>query len=337
MGMGEENRSKASYFSDAEMAQIPKNYVIDGLILPVQIYVRLKTNTYLTIAKKGEKAQLENFKSFKNEGFHLYVRAEEKDYLTGFIEDLSRRAMDNPKVGLDKKAHFVSGLLSEAYDGLESSKFAKVDRLKSVGSLVIKICKQANHLQDVMEILKHQRADDAKHGMMTAMVSVMVAEEAKMLSPLNQDKLVVGALLHDVGLRTLPHELRCKPRHLWNADEVRIYQQHPLQGAELLRYVEGMSVEVLLIISEHHELANGNGFPKGLRDARINPMSKIVGLAAQFCELVSNNEGRQYSAEEAVEYIEGVLGQPYNKGLFSALKNLVNVQRLNAKIGAKAS
>lgn len=337
--MGDETPSKTSYLSDAEMAQIPKNYVLDGLILPVQIYVRLKTNTYLTIAKKGERAQLENFKGFKNEGFQLYVKAEEKDYLTGFIEDLSRRAMDNPKVGLDKKAHFVSGLLAEAYNDLESSKFANVNRLKSVGSLVIKICKQASHLQDVLEILKHQRADDAKHGMMTAMVSVMLADEAKMLSPLNQDKLVTGALLHDVGLRTLPPELRRKSRALWNADENRLYQQHSIQGAELLRFVEGMSVEVLLIISEHHELSNGTGFPKGLRDARINPLSKIVSLADQFCDLISNAEGQQYSAEDAVLYIESVLGQPYNKGLFSTLKNMVNVQRLTAKIagGGKAS
>jgi HD-GYP domain-containing protein (c-di-GMP phosphodiesterase class II) len=175
--------------------------------------------------------------------------------------------------------------------------------------------------------------------MMTAMVSVMLAEEAKMLSPLNQDKLVTGALLHDVGLRTLPPELRRKPRHLWNAEESKHYQQHSIQGAELLRFVEGMSVEVLLIISEHHELSNGNGYPKGLRDARINPMSKIVGLADQFCDLVSNNEGKQYSAEDAIVYIEAVMGQPYNKGLFSSLKNLVNVQRLTAKIaaGGKAS
>lgn len=331
------SNARTSYLSDADMSQIPKNFVLDGLVLPVQIYVKLKTNTYLTIAKKGEKAQLENFKGFKNDAFVLYVRTEDKNYLTGFIEDLSRRAMDNPKVGLEKKAHFVSGLLSEAYADLEGSQFSNVERLKSVGSLVIKICKLANNLDDVMEILKHQRHDNAKHGMMTAMVSVMLAEEAKMLSPLNQDKLVTGALLHDVGLRTLPPELRRKPRQLWNEEENKLYQQHPIQGAELLRFVEGMSVEVLLIVAEHHELSNGSGFPKGLRDARINPMSKIVGLSAQFCELVSNNLGQQYSADDAIMYIESVMGQPYNKGLFSALKNLVNVQRLSSKISGKAS
>jgi putative nucleotidyltransferase with HDIG domain len=334
--MSDKTATKASYLADVDMAKIPKNFVIDGLILPVQIYVRLSTNTYLTIAKKGEKAQLENFKSFKNDNFHLYVKVEDKSYLTGFIEDLSRRAMDNPKVGLDKKAHFVTGLLSEAYGDLETSKFSNVERLRSVGNLVIKICKQATQLQDIIDILKNQRADDAKHGMMTAMVSVMMADEAKMLSPLNQDKLVTGALLHDVGLRVLPPEIRTKARHLWTDEEAKTYRQHPIQGAELLRYVEGMSVEVLLIIAEHHELGNGTGYPKGLREARINQLAKIVGLAATFCDLISNSEGKQHSAPESIEYIENVLGQPYNKGLFSALKNMVNRQMLVDKL-TKAS
>lgn len=337
--MGEENRSNqsTSFVSDAEMAQIPKSFVFEGMILPVQVFVRLKTNTYLTIAKKGERAQLESFKNFRHDNFQIFVKSDEKHIITGFIEDLSRRAIENVQIGLDKKSQFVSGLLSEAYTELEANGFSNLTRIKSVSNLVVKICKQAGNLNQVMEILNSQKASDAKHGMMTAMVSMMIAEEAGQLSPLNQDKLVLGALLHDIGLRTLPKTLREKPRHLWNADELKQYQQHPIQGAEILRYVDGMSVEVLLIISEHHELSNGNGYPKKLRDVRINPMSRIVGLADQFCDLISNNEGQTYTSEQALDYIENVLGQPYNKGLFSALKSIVNVETLNRKINKAAS
>lgn len=321
-----------SYLADDEMVQIPKGYITDGLIFPVAIYVRLKAHTYILVVKKGDKALLEEHRSFQHENFQIYVRADERFLMTAFMEDLTRRTIDNPKISLGKRAQFVKGLLQDSYLELNATKFTNFERLKVVGQLIIKLAKQTEGFEQIFHVMSQQAPSDAKHSMMTALVSLILAEEANLLSPLNQDKLVQGALLHDIGLQSIAKEIREKPRHLWSAEELATYQQHPIAGAELLRYIDGMSVEVLLIISEHHELSNGTGYPKKLRDVRLNAMSRIVGLSDQFCDLISNTEGQTYSPEDALVYIENVLGQPYNKGLFSSLKNLVNVKNLTDKI-----
>lgn len=37
-----------------------------------------------------------------------------------------------------------------------------------------------------------------------------------------------------------------------------------------------------------------------------------------------SKDGKSYSPDEAVKYIEDILGQPYNKQVFLALKNILN-------------
>lgn len=330
--MSEQSTGTTLTIEDGEMSQIPKSFIFDGMTLPIPIFVRLKEHTYLMISKKGDKAQVSNLKSFKNDNFRVYVRTAEKFILTSFIESLTEKTIDNPGVTVEKKNQFIAGLLDESFQDLEKAQFTSIARLKSAGSLVVKLAAQVPSLAKALEIMEAQNPSESKHAMMTCMVSMLLAEEASLLNNLVQDKLAVGALLHDVGMKFIPAAIVQKPRHEWSAEELAIYQTHPVKGAEALRHIQGMSVEVLMIVAEHHELSNGTGYPKNIRDVRINNLAKIVGLADQFCELVSSAEGQTYTADQAVSYIENVLGQPFNKGLFSSLKNLVNVQMLADKM-----
>ena len=81
------------------------------------------------------------------------------------------------------------------------------------------------------------------------------------------------------------------------------------------------------MVYEHHENAMGLGYPRKLRDIRMNPLAKVVALATQFCELTipSACQPSPMSPVEAVTYIKEIMGQPYNKEAFSALVKLVEI------------
>jgi HD-GYP domain-containing protein (c-di-GMP phosphodiesterase class II) len=99
-----------------------------------------------------------------------------------------------------------------------------------------------------------------------------------------------------------------------------------------LRDVKDISMHVLLIVAEHHENAMGLGYPKKQRDIKTSPLAKIVAVGNQMTELMfSFKGGKIYSPDEAVKYIEDVLGQPYNKQVFLALKNILNKKALADK------
>ena len=64
----------------------------------------------------------------------------------------------------------------------------------------------------------------------------------------------------------------------------------------------------------------------------MNPLAKVVALADSFCELTMEHPGfpRKKSPHEAIHYIEKILGQPYNKDAFKALKYLLEREEKEA-------
>jgi HD-GYP domain-containing protein (c-di-GMP phosphodiesterase class II) len=102
----------------------------------------------------------------------------------------------------------------------------------------------------------------------------------------------------------------------------------------MLRDLKDVPSDVLLIVAEHHENSQGTGFPKKLRDVKVSPFAKIVILANYFADLVipQAGEGKIYTPDEAIQYIEDILGQPFNKSAFSALKNSINKKNLLDKV-----
>lgn len=322
----------AHLLRDDEMILVPKNFLFDGMTLPLSIYLRIKDDTYVIISKQNEKAQISNMKGFNHENFKVYVRCNEKHLLVSFISRLTNATIELPDLGIERKTAFVQGLLEDTFLHLSKTNFADLKRVKDVGDLLVKLSSQVPSIDAAMRLLQSQDEKTSRHAMATCLISVLIAEEAGMLTNLNRDKLVAGALLHNMGIQHIPESILSKPRECWSADELANYEQHPIKGAEMMKHVEGMSVEVLLIIAEHHENAIGTGFPKKIRDIRMNPLSKIVALAVALVELILPDEGKAYSADEAVQYIDKVLGQPFNKQYFSNLKNIVNANLMLEKI-----
>jgi HD-GYP domain-containing protein (c-di-GMP phosphodiesterase class II) len=108
-------------------------------------------------------------------------------------------------------------------------------------------------------------------------------------------------------------------------DELQAYETHPFRGMEILRTVQSVTDDVISIIYEHHENALGQGYPRKMRDLRMNPLSKVVALADQFVELTLRNPNCPIPkpAYDAMKYIEVVMGQPFNREAFGGLRLLV--------------
>jgi putative nucleotidyltransferase with HDIG domain len=231
------------------------------------------------------------------------------------------------------KIKFVSGLAEDAGRSLETSGFGSVVKVQKVSQLVVQMSQQMSAFNDILNILETLPNSDSKHSMTTCLISMLLCEEMHVTLPLAQEKVAMGALLHDVGLRYVPKHILERPRHLWTQDELATYEQHPLKAVDMLRDTKDIPSDVLLIIAEHHENSHGTGFPKKLRDIKISPLAKIVSLANAFAELLFSNrpDGKNYSPDEAITYIEDILGQPYNKQAFLALKNIINKKHLADK------
>ncbi len=92
--------------------------------------------------------------------------------------------------------------------------------------------------------------------------------------------LGVGALLHDIGKLDLPPRLRHRDESFTTA-ESQVYQTHVVKGVALAKQMD-LAAGPLLVIAQHHENADGTGFPQRINVDRMSAASRIVALVNRF-------------------------------------------------------
>lgn len=130
----------------------------------------------------------------------------------------------------------------------------------------------------------------------SANVGVLATSLAKQIFK-KEDKhdmhaLGAGFFLHDLGKVSIDEAIFNKPGKL-TADEMKTVQKHPAMGFNLLYETKQICTENKLIVLQHHERANGTGYPKGLRGDDIHIYGKICSVADVYDALVSKRPYRQ--------------------------------------------
>jgi len=121
-----------------------------------------------------------------------------------------------------------------------------------------------------------------QHELNTLVVAMLLA---KNLDITEEDLVILGmsAILHDIGKRQISDKILLKKDPL-SVRETAIYQTHVLLGMNMLRDV-AVPQKILTLISQHHEFADGTGYPKGLHCDQIDPLSHILIIANMYDNL----------------------------------------------------
>jgi len=119
----------------------------------------------------------------------------------------------------------------------------------------------------------------AAHALNVSIISLLLGRAFGMSRDEMMD-LGVGALLHDVGKIEVLARLRNRDESFTSA-EIAAYQQHVAKGVALAQGM-GLSTGSLLIIAQHHENADGSGFPQRINMDRMSAGARIVALVNRF-------------------------------------------------------
>lgn len=120
------------------------------------------------------------------------------------------------------------------------------------------------------------------HSLNVVVLSMMLARELK-FSPQAMRHLGMAALFHDVGEYDLPERVRRRGADL-SKTELSAKQVHCDAGAQRAKTL-GLAPEVIQAVAQHHENADGSGYPKRTRGAQISPMARVVCIADAFDSL----------------------------------------------------
>jgi len=120
------------------------------------------------------------------------------------------------------------------------------------------------------------------HSMNVAVISLLMGRCFGFIDEEMQD-LGVGAMLHDVGKDELPPRLRHREES-FSPNELRVYQEHVEAGLVQARRM-GLSAGATAVIAQHHEHADGSGFPEQLNSDRMTMAARIVALVNRYDNL----------------------------------------------------
>lgn len=112
----------------------------------------------------------------------------------------------------------------------------------------------------------------------------------------------IGALLHDIGKARLPERLHCHHDHL-TASEQQVYREHVRYGLEMVGKMN-LPKGALLVIGQHHEAADGSGYPLRIGNDRLSPASRVVCLVNRYDKLCNpDNPAQALTPHEAMSNI----------------------------------
>lgn len=112
------------------------------------------------------------------------------------------------------------------------------------------------------------------------------------LSAHDQERLVRGALLHDLGKAKIPLPILNKPGRLEPA-ELTVMRTHPGIGHSILRQQGSYEPEILEVVLRHHELLDGSGYPDGLSGSQIGDLVRLTTICDIYAALIEHRPYKQ--------------------------------------------
>ncbi len=179
--------------------------------------------------------------------------------------------------------------------------------------------------QDLCIRLLNEAAGDkgSAHAVNVAIISLLMGRsfgfsEADMLD------LGVGAMLHDVGKLDLPERLRHRDEN-FSASEHRGYEDHVARGVLLARKM-GLAPGATLVVAQHHEHADGSGFPLGIGSDRMTMAARIVALVNRYDSLCNPQlAGNAVTPHEAVSLLFAQGQDKFDTAILAAFIKMMGV------------
>jgi HD-GYP domain-containing protein (c-di-GMP phosphodiesterase class II) len=120
---------------------------------------------------------------------------------------------------------------------------------------------------------------------------VCICKYMKELAPELQERIRLGAILHDVGKIGIEDKILKKQSQL-EKEEWSVMQTHPELGYDIMSRVEGLR-DVIGGMRYHHERWDGKGYPLGLKGEEIPLIARIISVADTYDAMVSTRPYRK--------------------------------------------
>jgi len=139
------------------------------------------------------------------------------------------------------------------------------------------------------------------------------------LNKFDTELLVSASCLYDIGKICIPEVILNKPGRL-SKEEFDIIKTHVLKGEEIIDKIasktdknEEFLHHAKLFVANHHELWNGQGYPRGRGKTDIPIQGRMMAIIDVYDALISERPYKTpFSSEEAFKIIMDGAGEQFD-------------------------
>ncbi len=182
---------------------------------------------------------------------------------------------------------------------------------------------------------RHMESYRLEHSINVCVLAITFGRHLR-LDTSRLEKLGMAGLLHDVGTMQIPEQVLNKTGAL-SEEEFTLIRSHTTRGRDLLLKSGGSLSYSMDAAVNHHERADGKGYPRGLLSHELSDYARIISIVDAFDAMISERHhapaksthealkvifrerGKQFDEELALEFIQ-LIG-PYPPGTLVELQN----------------
>ncbi len=217
----------------------------------------------------------------------LFIKKEDQKKYYEYLENNFQDIIADTRISSDEKTKIVhSAATNLIKDLFNNPRTGNIKRTKTFAyNMVDYILKEGKAAHNLLKILVHEYYTYT-HSVNVAAVGTLFAQSIG-LGESELKSFCSGILLHDVGKTRISTDILNKKGKL-TKEEYAMIKKHPEMGVEILKETGNGFTDEYKITLQHHENADGSGYPYGLKNNEVRLCSKIAHVIDVYDALTTN-------------------------------------------------
>jgi len=245
-----------------------------------EVYLKLGDEKYIKVKNANDSSTAEIQKYVEKGNTKFYMK---REVFLGFMESVT--IAQNKKL-LTAPASITN--IDICGDSLEIMQDSLVqlgltpDQLLLINTTIetcIDILESEESLKEHLQVFLKGRGYFVSHSLTAGHISYLLANKLGMGQDSIVNKLLYSSVLHDVLLADSElcqvYKIDTDEFNALSLNNRKLIKSHAIECAKLLETSDKIPSDVLTIVREHHELPNGEGFPRGVGESNIFGLSLI--------------------------------------------------------------
>jgi HD-GYP domain-containing protein (c-di-GMP phosphodiesterase class II) len=182
-------------------------------------------------------------------------------------------------------------------------------------------------------LAKLKQTDDyAYNHALNVSITLMAFGNFLALSQKQIKEVGLAGLLQDVGKVKLSADVLLKEDKL-TREEYEYAKKHVDESLKILKNTPDIPLGVVTMVAQHHERADGSGYPNQLTEDQIGLTSQIAGLIDTYCAITSHKTyAKGVYHQEALEIIHQLSGSQFSATLVDQLVQFMGMYPVSSLV-----